>query len=76
MPEMDGLEACRQMRAADYPGPVVALTAHAMASERERCINAGCDDLVTKPIDRIAFYAALSLWSSRAKGRLNKREAA
>lgn len=76
MPEMDGLEACRQMRAAGYPGPVVALTAHAMASERERCINAGCDDFVTKPIDRVAFYAALSLWSRKAEGLLHKREAA
>ena len=59
MPILDGYEATSRLRAAGYRRPILALTAHALGAEHDKCRAAGCDDVCTKPIDRGTFFAAL-----------------
>ncbi|RMF57496.1 MAG: response regulator, partial [Bacteroidetes bacterium] len=62
MPEMNGLEATRRLREeqAGRPGPrIIALTANAMEEDRQRCLEAGMDDYLAKPIQVAALVAAL-----------------
>ncbi len=64
MPEMDGIEATRRLRAdARFAGlPIIAMTAHAMVEERERCLAAGMADHISKPIDPHAMFQTLARW--------------
>lgn len=64
MPEMDGLEATRRIRANPRHArlPIIAMTANAMKSDMEACLQAGMNDFVSKPIDRAALLGALRRW--------------
>ena len=63
MPEMDGLEATANLREMGYVRPIIALTAHALKEDRDRCLQAGCTDHMTKPIDRILLIQQIARFS-------------
>ena len=64
MPEMDGFEATRQLRArpAGQGLPIIAMTASALPSDRQRCLDGGMDDHIAKPIDVEQLFSVVSRW--------------
>jgi two-component system sensor histidine kinase/response regulator len=78
MPEMDGYEASRRIGA--LPGgkdlPIIAVTAHAMADERQKCLAAGMKDCITKPVEAETLYSALCRWLALSPDDFHKQDGA
>lgn len=69
MPEMDGIEATREIRQR-YPAdrlPIIAMTAHAYEEERQRCLSAGMNDHISKPVDPQLLVSTLDHWLGRGR---------
>ncbi len=62
MPVMDGCQATQKLREAGFQRPIIALTANAMKEDRDRCLEAGCNDFCTKPVDRPKLFATIDSW--------------
>ena len=70
MPQMDGFEATRRIRDDEFERsrghtPIVALTADALAGDRERCLESGMDDYMTKPVSSAMLAACVERWTGR-----------
>jgi len=64
MPDMNGLAATEQIKKFNRHMPIIAQTANAVSEERQRCLQAGCDDFITKPVNITELYSKIDKWLS------------
>ncbi|MFK7883597.1 MAG: ATP-binding protein [Phycisphaerales bacterium] len=69
MPRMDGYKASQELRHHHLTTPIIALTANALDGDRSRCMDAGCDDYLSKPVDRQRLIAICARWAPPRHGR-------
>lgn len=69
LPDIDGLEATRRIKSTPHLAhiPIVALTANAMYGDRERCLDAGCDDYLSKPVNKAQLLEIIDHFLAKAQ---------
>jgi CheY-like chemotaxis protein len=74
MPVLDGCQATQRLREAGYTRPIIALTANAMKEDRDRCLEAGCNDFCPKPVDRPKLFAMIESWLQLSRATANSAQ--
>ncbi len=76
MPEIDGYTLAQTLRERGSSIPIIALTANAMAEDRDKCLAAGCDDYTTKPVNKAQLLSKCAVWLGRRADGITQLERA